>query len=195
MRYLVSIAWINGGLLFFNMLPIYPLDGGQILQSLLWFVIGRAWSLMVASAIGLVAGALLVAASAFYGNWWLAILSLFIASRGWIGFRQGSALARLMRAPRHTGHACPACGMSPPVGDYWTCGGCRTKFDTFARQGVCPGCGGQFTETQCVHCHARSPLSKWASSSGPTSGHVIDVALAEGQDRTNPYASPKNFGQ
>ena len=33
---------INWGLLIFNMLPIYPLDGGQILQSLLWFVLGRA---------------------------------------------------------------------------------------------------------------------------------------------------------
>src|ERR1700758_4233248 len=30
-RFLRSIAWINGGLLIFNILPIYPLDGGQIL--------------------------------------------------------------------------------------------------------------------------------------------------------------------
>src|SRR5689334_3328198 len=45
-RLLRSIAWINAGLLIFNILPIYPLDGGQILRSLLWFVLGRARSLM-----------------------------------------------------------------------------------------------------------------------------------------------------
>ncbi len=39
-----KLAGLNIGLLIFNMMPVYPLDGGQILQSLLWFVIGRAYS-------------------------------------------------------------------------------------------------------------------------------------------------------
>jgi Zn-dependent protease len=195
-RYLYTITWqINAGLLIFNMLPIYPLDGGQMLQAILWFVIGRAWSLLVASTIGLVVGALLVVAGLLSGEWWIAILSLFIASRGWLGFRQGLALGRLMRTPRHAGFACPACGLSPPVGEYWTCGGCRTRFDTFARQGVCPGCGGHFAETQCVHCHARNPLTAWAAKgSGSAAPRVIDAALAN-DDSANPYASPRDVGQ
>ena len=49
---LQTAAWINIGLLIFNMLPIYPLDGGQILRSLLWFVMGRARSLMAVTVIG-----------------------------------------------------------------------------------------------------------------------------------------------
>src|SRR5712671_5974213 len=47
-----SVFMINLVLLIFNLLPIYPLDGGQILRSLLWFAVGRARSLMVASVIG-----------------------------------------------------------------------------------------------------------------------------------------------
>src|SRR5437016_8905384 len=55
MHFLFSIAVINIGLLVINLLPIYPLDGGQIFQALLWFVIGQARSLMVAGILGLVA--------------------------------------------------------------------------------------------------------------------------------------------
>src|SRR5712664_3547521 len=55
-----SVCLINLGLLIFNMLPIYPLDGGQILRSLLWFVLGRARSLMVATIIGFVGVAALI---------------------------------------------------------------------------------------------------------------------------------------
>src|SRR5215831_3019597 len=41
-HFLISIGVINALLLVFNLLPIYPLDGGQILQALLWFVVGQA---------------------------------------------------------------------------------------------------------------------------------------------------------
>ena len=50
-KLLRAVLWVDVILLVFNMLPIYPLDGGQILRSLLWFVIGRARSLMVATLL------------------------------------------------------------------------------------------------------------------------------------------------
>src|SRR6185369_35322 len=49
-----ALCFINYGLLIFNLLPIYPLDGGQIVRALLWFGIGRARSLMVITIIGFI---------------------------------------------------------------------------------------------------------------------------------------------
>src|SRR5262249_52675864 len=80
-------------MLLFNLLPIYPLDGGQILQALLWFVIGQARSLMVAGIIGLVGAAgLIVLAVVGVQNTWLAIPAFFVALQAWRGFRIGVRL-------------------------------------------------------------------------------------------------------
>jgi Zn-dependent protease len=95
-RFLFSIAAINFGLLVFNLMPVYPLDGGQILQSLLWFVIGQARSLMVSAIIGLVvaAGVIILALVRFHDQW-LAIMAMFIGWQAWRGFRYGVRLNAL----------------------------------------------------------------------------------------------------
>ena len=49
-KFLNNIWVINIVVLIFIMMPVYPLDGGQILRSLLWFVLGRANGLMAASS-------------------------------------------------------------------------------------------------------------------------------------------------
>jgi Zn-dependent protease len=95
-HFLLSIAVINFGLLVFNMLPIYPLDGGQILQALLWFVIGRARSLMVTGVIGLLgAGAAIVLAVVRLQDTWLVLVATFVAWQAWRGFRAGARLNAL----------------------------------------------------------------------------------------------------
>jgi Zn-dependent protease len=92
-HFLRSIAFINFGLLLFNLLPIYPLDGGQIVQALLWFVIGQARSLMVSGIVGLVAAAgAIVLALYTLKDKWLAFVALFIAWQAWRGFRIGVQL-------------------------------------------------------------------------------------------------------
>jgi Zn-dependent protease len=92
-HFLQSIAVINFGLLLFNLLPIYPLDGGQILQALLWFVIGQARSLIVSGIFGLVAAAgVIVLALVRLQDNWLAFIAIFIAWQAWRGFRIGVQL-------------------------------------------------------------------------------------------------------
>ena len=47
---------INRLLLLFNLIPAYPMDGGRLLQELLWIFIGYGRSLMIAGMVGTVAG-------------------------------------------------------------------------------------------------------------------------------------------
>jgi Zn-dependent protease/DNA-directed RNA polymerase subunit RPC12/RpoP len=155
-QFITTLWLINLVLFLFNMLPIYPLDGGQILRSLLWFVVGRARSLLIASTIGLVAVvALLIFA---IRTPWLGILAVFALLQCWSGLQQARVLARVAAAPRREGMACPNCGSPPPMGQFWICGHCRRPFDMFETQGVCPNCGMIFNGTRCLECGRDNPV-------------------------------------
>jgi Zn-dependent protease len=86
---------MNLMLLIFNMLPVYPLDGGQTLMALLWFVIGRALSLQIVSIIGLVVAGFVVLLAAVFMDLWTLVLALFIGFQAWVGFQNGMKLSRM----------------------------------------------------------------------------------------------------
>jgi Zn-dependent protease len=158
-----NIWIINLVLLIFNMLPVYPLDGGQILRSLLWFVVGRSNSLFAASIIGFVGVTGLFGVALLLGSVWMGIIAVFILMNCWGGLRQAQALGRIAKLPRRAGFACPSCKTAPPLGSLWRCGKCAGAFDMFLTQGVCPHCGNQFTGTSCLDCGTFSSLEDWRS--------------------------------
>lgn len=97
-----NVWWINAGLLIFNMLPIYPLDGGQILRALLWFPLGEIQSLRIASVIGLAGSACLALFALWTWSFWLGFLALFIFSRAIAGWQYAKALVQEEEANRQS---------------------------------------------------------------------------------------------
>ena len=91
----LTLLWlwrINLGLLFFNLLPIYPLDGGQILRAVLWFPLGPIRSLFIATGIGFAGGIALGLLALWQQSLWIGILAFFLISQAMVGWRQAQIL-------------------------------------------------------------------------------------------------------
>ena len=131
------------------------------MRSLLWFVLGRARSLMAASIIGFAGVAGLFLAAWWLQSLWIGIIALFILSNCWRGLQHARLLARADRLPRRDGFKCPGCHASPPIGTWWACSQCRKPFDPFETLAVCPHCGAQFETTRCLDCGETHPVSTW----------------------------------
>ena len=87
-----DLNFINAVLLGFNLLPVFPLDGGQIVRGLLWFPFGEIRSLQISSVIGLIGGAILGIVGLMAGSVWWAVLAFFLLSRAWYGWQQAKAM-------------------------------------------------------------------------------------------------------
>jgi Zn-dependent protease len=78
-RWLLWAFTTNWMLLTFNLLPIFPLDGGQLLQSILWKFIGYYRSMNISCIVGMVA-------AVPFGLWGLFQNTLFTVCLAIVGF-------------------------------------------------------------------------------------------------------------
>jgi len=162
--WLMAILSIDIGLLLFNLLPIYPLDGGQILRALLWFVLGRGKSLAVATVIGFIGAGAFVLFALYSHSVWSFVISAYMLMNCWNGWKVSRALIRMEKLPRREGYACPNCKAKPPLGANWRCAQCQKAFDTFESGAACPWCGAQFQNTTCMECKKSSPMRDWMAA-------------------------------
>jgi Zn-dependent protease/CBS domain-containing protein len=84
------LAWANGVLAIFNLVPAYPLDGGKVLHSFIWRATGdRQRATRVAAAIGQTIALVMVALGilmsftvSFFSGLWIAFIGWFLYQAG-----------------------------------------------------------------------------------------------------------------
>jgi Zn-dependent protease len=83
--FLHDLFLINTVLIIFNVLPIYPMDGGQILRGLLWYKLGPLRSMFIAAWIGLIlGGALVLYVMVAWKAYWMAVMLGLMLHQSWM---------------------------------------------------------------------------------------------------------------
>jgi Zn-dependent protease len=71
---------ISWGLLLFNLLPIYPLDGGQMLRAVLWFKLGNYRASMITAVVGMIGAVLMIMVGITRFTSWYGLLLILIGA-------------------------------------------------------------------------------------------------------------------
>ncbi|MBY0232635.1 MAG: M50 family metallopeptidase [Gemmataceae bacterium] len=170
---LATLALMNVLLCAFNLLPAYPLDGGQMLHALLWFRLGRWKGLQAASAVGVALGAMILFGAValvpllarqglpFELPLVLAVVAAFMALQSAATFQAVRQVLMIEALPRRTDCACPSCHSAPFAGPLWVCDECRTRFDVYETRGKCPACGAWYLQQACLGCRATAHIDRW----------------------------------
>lgn len=82
--FLLQLLLANVGLVVFNMLPAFPMDGGRVLRSILAGFVSHSRATDIAAVIGQMMAGLFAVAGFLSGQWMLVFIAVFIffAARG-----------------------------------------------------------------------------------------------------------------
>ena len=130
---LMYLGWLNIILAGFNMVPAFPLDGGRVLRSILWYAKGDLrWATRISSGLGaafglflMILGVISFIGGNFIGGLWYFLIGMFIKNASQMSYRQllvknalmGEPISRFMAAEAVT--VPPSIMVSDLVEDYF----------------------------------------------------------------------------
>ena len=158
------LTFANLGMLVLNLLPIWPLDGGRMLQAVAGRCLGAVRGWLLTGTLGLTL--------ALGGSAWLAyrdqtILSASIApliffllpNVFWaIGMLMAERRRGINRAAR-----CPWCGTHPLDGATGPCTQCGETCNLLTDTRDCWNCGATDGEITCRYCGGTADVRKWSN--------------------------------
>ena len=97
-QFLLALKSLNFVLLIFNLLPVFPMDGGRILRDGLWYWLGVERATSVAVWISRCVAGLGIVWAAYQGEYWIIFLAVFILLQS---FNEQAALAFEARGGQH----------------------------------------------------------------------------------------------
>jgi Zn-dependent protease len=126
------LAWINGILAAFNLVPAFPLDGGRVLRSILWAIKGNLRkATRISSSIGsgfgillIIYGVVNIVSGNFVGGMWWCLIGMFLQGAAKASYQQmlvrnalkGEPLERFMKSDPVT--VTPALSLDQLVENY-----------------------------------------------------------------------------
>lgn len=85
--YFLTLLLANGLMALFNMIPVFPMDGGRVLRALLAYKLPYLKATFIAATVAKVLAALFIAAALWQELWMLAVLFVFIIVVGEAEYR------------------------------------------------------------------------------------------------------------
>lgn len=78
LEFLKYLAFVNGGLFIFNLVPAFPMDGGRILRAVLAMNMNKVRATKIASQIGKVIAIIFIISGVFFQHLALSFIGIFI---------------------------------------------------------------------------------------------------------------------
>jgi CBS domain-containing protein len=89
-NFVARLAWVNGFLLLFNLIPAFPMDGGRVLRALLHYAMDYVQATQIAAAVGQFFAVMMGIAGLFI-NPFLVLIAVFV----YFGAREESRAVQL----------------------------------------------------------------------------------------------------